>query len=66
MNRALVIKPKNDAEGKFLFRLFDKLGVHATTIDAELVEDIGMSLLLKDVNRNKKVSRESIMKKLQS
>ena len=66
MSRALVVKPKNDAEAKFLSSLLEKLGMQSTLIDEDLIEDLGMSLLLKDVDKTKKISREAILKKLRS
>ncbi len=66
MSRALVVKPRNNAEIKFLSNLFDKLGVQSALVDEDLIEDLGMSLLLKDTDRNKKVTRETIIKKLRS
>jgi hypothetical protein len=66
MSIALVVKPKDEAEVKFLSSLLEKLGVQSTLVDEDLIEDLGMSLLLKDVDKTKKISRESILKKLRS
>jgi len=46
--------------------LFGKLGVPSRIIEREIVEDIGLTELMKDVDRSKKASRETIMKKLHS
>lgn len=62
--KAIVVTPKSDSEFKFITDLLKKLGVGASTLTTEQVEDIGMSKLLRDVDRSKKVSRSSIMKKL--
>jgi len=66
MNRALVVKPQNEADIKFLSDLFGKLGMSSRVIESETVEDIGLAELMKNVDRSKKVSRETIMKKLRS
>ena len=64
--KALLIKSNSQAELKFLSDLFKKLGVSARVMDIEEIEDYGMSLLMKDVDRSKKVSRDTVMKKLKS
>lgn len=64
--KALVIKSKSQSEMKFLADLMKKLGISARVIDIEEVEDYGMATLMKEADRSKKVSRETIMKKLQS
>jgi len=62
--KAVVITPKNESELKFISDLLHKLGIGASTMSEEEVEDLGLSKMLKQVDRTKKVSRESIMKKL--
>jgi reverse gyrase len=62
--KSLVINPKNDDEFKFLSGLLKKLGVGTSTISREDLEDMGMSKLMRDVDRSKKVSRSQILKKL--
>ena len=64
--KALVITPKNNNEYTFLWSLLKKLGIYAKGISIEELEDIGFSQLMKDVDRTKKVSKETIMKKLNS
>ena len=64
--KALLIKSKSQAELKFLSDLLKKLGVSARVMDIEEIEDYGMGLLMKDVDRRKKVSRDIVMKKLKS
>ena len=64
--KTLVIKSKNQSELKFISNLLKKLGVSVRLMDIDEIEDRGMSILLKQANRNKKVSRETIMKKLKS
>jgi hypothetical protein len=62
--KALIVKPKTQSEVKFISDLLKKLGIASTQMDWEELEDNGMSILMKDVDRSKKISRESVMKKL--
>ena len=64
--KALVIKPKNNNEFKFVADLLKKLGIGSSFLTAEELEDIGMSKLMRGVNKFKKVSRAEVMKKLAS
>ena len=64
--KALVIKPKNNNEFKFVADLMKKLGIGSSFLNAEELEDIGMSKLMQGVNKLKKVSRAEVMKKLAS
>jgi hypothetical protein len=66
MNRAIVVKPQSEVDMKFLSNLLEKLGIQSTLIDAEMIEDLGMSILMNDVDRTKKVSRATTVKKLRS
>jgi reverse gyrase len=62
--KALVIKPKNPSELKFLEDLLKKLGINSSSLSLEELEDVGMSKLLRQVDRSKKASRKEIMKNL--
>ena len=62
--KALVIKPKNSSELKFISALLKKLGINSSSVTQEDLEDIGLSKLLRQVNKSKKASRSEIMKKL--
>jgi 7-cyano-7-deazaguanine synthase in queuosine biosynthesis len=64
--KALLVKSKSQTEMKFISDLLKKLGVSTRVLDAEKIEDYGMSALMKDVDRNKKVSRVTVMRKLKS
>ena len=64
--KSILITPKNVREFKFLAGLLEKLKISSTTLSAEELEDIGMSVMMKRAARSKKVSRESIMRKLAS
>ena len=62
--KALVITPKNDNEFKFVHDLLKKLGVGSSALSHDELEDMGMSKLLRNINKTKKASRSEIMKKL--
>ena len=62
--KALVVTPKNRNEFKFVTDLLKKLGVNSSTMSQEEMEDIGMSKLIRQADKTKKVSRTEIMKKL--
>ena len=62
--KGLVIAPKNANEFKFVSDLLKKLGVGVTPLSQEELEDIGLSKLMLNVDKSKKVSRAEIMKKL--
>ena len=62
--KALVITPKNDNEFKFISNLLEKLGVGSSSLSQEELEDLGMSKLMRGIDKSKKTSRGEIMKKL--
>ena len=64
--KALVITPKNDNEFKFVADLLKKLGVSSSTLSENELDDIGMSKLMRGIDKSKKASRAEIMKKLTS
>ena len=64
--KAVIIKPKSATELKFINDLLKKLGVDSSTVSKEEIEDIGLSKAMRGVDKNKKVSKVSIMNKLKS
>ena len=62
----MVITPKSQTEFKFINDLLNKLGILTATMTEEELEDMGLSKILKAVDKTKKVSKESIMKKLKA
>ena len=64
--KAMVITPKNQAEFEFLTELLQKLGIATAIMSEEELEDAGLSILLKSVDKTKTVSREEIMQKLRA
>lgn len=64
--KSIVITPKDARELKFVSELLKKLGINSRVLNEEEKEDIGMSVLMEEVDRSSKVSKEEIMKKLTS
>lgn len=64
--KGLVITAKSKSEFKFVSDLLKKLGISSSTMSEEELEDLGLSKLMKSVDRSKKVSRETVMAKLRS
>ena len=62
--KAMVITPKSQTEFKFINDLLKKLGIASATMTEEEVEDIGLSKMLKAVDKTKKVSKGTILQKL--
>ncbi len=62
--KAIVVTPKSATEFRFITELLRKLGVGTSTLTAEEIEDLGMLKLLSNVDKTKRASRASIMKKL--
>ncbi len=60
----MVITPKNQTEFKFISELLNKLGLSATSLNEEELEDLGLSKMMKGLDKSKKTSRASVMKKL--
>ena len=64
--KGMVITTKNESEFKFLTDLLKKLGITSSAMTLEELEDLGLAKMMKSVGKSKKVSRESIMQKLNS
>ena len=62
--KAMVITPNNQNEYRFLKGLLKKLGITSATMTEEELEDLGLSRMMKDADKSKKVSKESVMNKL--
>jgi hypothetical protein len=62
--KAIVVTPRNDDEFRFVARLLKKLGVNSAPLSQDDLEDIGLSSLMRRVDKSKKASRAEIMKKL--
>jgi hypothetical protein len=64
--KAVIIKPKSASELKFINDLLKKLGVSSSTVSKEDIEDIGLSKLMRGVDKSKKVNKDTIINKLKS
>ncbi len=63
---SIVVSPKSQQELQFLSELLKKLGVDLRVLSDEDSEDLGLAILLKDVDRSDFVSEEEIMAKLKA
>lgn len=63
---SIVINPKNKEELKLIEALLVKMGVESKVLTEEEMEDLGLSMLMKGVDRNDKVSEKDILSKLAS
>ena len=61
---SIVVNPKSQEELKFLSELLKKLGIDAKVLSDEDVEDLGLSILMKDVDRNDLAKEEEVLAKL--
>ena len=64
MMKALVVTAKNDNELKRVSRMLREMGANSSTVTHADLENIGMSKLMRGVDKTKKASRAAIMKKL--
>ena len=62
----LLISPKSYNELKFIEDFLRKIGVASKELSSDEKEELGISILMKQADRSRKVSRETIMKKLRS
>jgi len=61
---SIVITPKTKDEAKIITDLLNKMNISSSVITDEEKEDLGLLMMMKEVDRNDKVSRDEIMKKL--
>lgn len=61
---SIVVNPKNPQELQFLSELLQKLGVDAKVLSDEDTEDLGLAILMKDVDRSDVASEDEVMAKL--
>ena len=60
----MVITPRNKSEMKLVSDLLKKMQIQTQIVSEEIQGDLGLALMMKEVDRNEKVSEESIMAKL--
>ncbi len=61
---SIVINPKSDEELRFISELLQKPGVDAKVLSDEDTEDLGLAVLMKDVDRSDFASEDEVMSKL--
>ena len=62
--KSIVITPKSETELEFISGLLKRLGVNSKVLTEEERENIGLAYLMRGVDRTKKVSKKTILKKL--
>ena len=60
---SIVITPKNKSELDLISNLLKKLKINISFLSEEEKEDLGLKILMKEANRTKTVSRDTVMKK---
>ncbi|HPI19513.1 MAG TPA: hypothetical protein PKY56_04010 [Candidatus Kapabacteria bacterium] len=60
----ILVTPNNLEDFEFVIDLFSKMNIKTKILSAEEKEDILLGEMMKECDRSKKVSRESIMQKL--
>ncbi|MDQ3099963.1 MAG: hypothetical protein M3R08_01135 [Bacteroidota bacterium] len=66
LRKAIIIKPVDKAEEQFLRELFKLMGSNARSLNAEMIEEVGLSIMMSKVDRTMKVSKATVMRKLRS
>ena len=61
---SIVIHPKDKEELALISKLLKKMGVKSRILSESDLEDLGLSLLMKEVNRDEIVAEEEILYKL--
>jgi len=57
----LIIQSENSHDIKLLKEIVTKMGLKTAQLTQEQAEDIGLSLLMKEADRSKTVSRKTVM-----
>ena len=60
----IVVNPKDKNEFLFITQLLEKLGIDVKILSNEDKEDIALSLMMAEVDREDRVSEEEVLKKL--
>ena len=61
---SIVVNPKSQQELQFISELLKKLGVNSKVLSDEDSEDLGLSVLMRDVDRSDFASEHEVMSKL--
>lgn len=60
----LIISPKTIEGLKILTDLLNRLGISVLRLSEEEKEDLGLAILMQEANREEKVTRDEVMKKI--
>ena len=60
----LIVSPKTAEDLKILTELLNRLGISVLRLNEEEKEDLGLAILMQEANREEKVTRDEVMKKL--
>lgn len=61
-----MVNPKSQKELQFISELLSKLGVRSKVLSDEELEDLGLAVMMKDVDRSEVASEDEIMRKLKA
>lgn len=61
---SIVINPRTKIEAKIITDLLEKMNISSKIITDEEKEDLGLLMMMKETDRNEKVSRDEVIKKL--
>jgi hypothetical protein len=63
---SIVVSPKTTDEARLIKELLNKMNISSKVITEEEKEDLGLLIMIKEVDRNDTVPRDEIMNKLSS
>ncbi|MEO6148830.1 MAG: hypothetical protein ABIP28_01660 [Mucilaginibacter sp.] len=63
---SILITPKTKIEAKLISDLLEKMNITSKILSEEEKEDMGLVMMMKEVDRDEKVSREDVMSKLKA
>ena len=63
---SIVVSPKSQKEFQFISELLNKLGVRSKVLSDEELEDLGLAIMMKDVDRSDVVDEAEIIQKLKA
>lgn len=63
---SIVVSPKNQKEFQFVSELLNKLGVRSKVLSDEELEDLGLAVMMKEIDRSEVISEDEVMKKLKT
>lgn len=63
---SIVVHPKDKKELEFIAQLLKKLGIKSKVLSESDKEDIGLSLLMNEVDVSEKVAEEEVLYKLKN